>query len=102
MKPPRELSTAVNTSSKDCDARYREADEEGLEEAGVDEVEIARIPRALSFPYPESKVAAAEREEDQGEHLEAETCQHDVLARVRLRRGVGGGSHRAANCLEDQ
>ena len=52
---------------------------------------------------PDGEVGAEEHEDQEGEDLEGETGDHDVVARFGVLVGVGGGGgHAAAEGLEDE
>ena len=82
LETTRELNTAVHTSSEDCYSRDNEANEKGLEETRVNEVGIARVPGTLPAPHVLGEPACGNGEQDQGEDLEAQTSQHDILSRI--------------------
>lgn len=98
----REFYAAVHAPGEDGDGRDGEAAEEDVEDARAHEGLVVRVPGVLVGPHAVRKVAGGDGEEDQGEDLEAQTGQHDVLADsehvlVPRRRGDA-----ASNGLEKQ
>ena len=52
---------------------------------------------------PDGEVGAKEHEDQEGEDLESQTGDHDMVARFGVLVGVGGcGGHAAAEGLEDE
>lgn len=84
-----QLGTSVDGSNKDGDCGSCETEKESFEELGVDNVEVSWVPVSSLLSDSEEEVGACCGEQAQGDELEDETSQHDVLSEVAAADSVG-------------
>lgn len=105
-----ELGDAEYAAPEDADGAERERRQEPPEHARPPDrhrrrvlVQRGRAERPMPPQRVEEEVAAQEHEGEQGEDLEGEARDHDVVAfGRRLARVEGGGGEAAAGCLQDE
>ena len=62
--------------------RTRLTDEKGLEEARVDDGQVARVPLSFVLPDSEPKVRSSDSKESERDDLEDESSHHDVPPKI--------------------
>lgn len=101
-KTTRELDASVHTSDEDHEGGEDETNEEELEEAGLGEREVSRVPGLLVTPHAECEPTSGNGEQDNGEDLEPQTRQHDVLSGTQEGRLLGGRRDTPPDSLQKQ
>lgn len=102
VEAARELGASIHAAGEDSNGGDGEADQEAAEEARVHEIEVGWVPGALAGPDAFGEPGGGEGEDDEGDDLEDQADQHEVLADVSGALGVGGGGDAAAGGLEKE
>jgi len=82
VETARELDASVDASRQDGDGGDDESDEEAFEEACLDKTHVPWVPCSSMRPDSVRELAPQDAEQKQGEDLEGQTRQHDVLAKI--------------------
>jgi len=77
----------------------RLTNEEGFEEEGGSDINVAFVTASFAFDNTDCKFGAGSSEEYQRNDLENKTCQHDVLANIAACPGVRRGSDATTKTL---
>lgn len=102
VEAARELNNAVHGTDEDGDGGDGKANKEGLEQASVDDGEVALIPRPPCLPNSQSKFDSGNCETNERDGLENKAAHHDVPAEVLIFLCVGFTGDTSTYCLEYQ